>query len=106
MRLKKFKIIILLVFFITGLSITGWSISTHWDITSNNSEPQKELETDSQTAKNMSVAPSSNKPILFLISTGLIGLVGIRRQRKASVNFKSPNMPSKKIERKSVELNE
>jgi hypothetical protein len=82
MKLKKFKIILILVVLMTGLSITGWTISTHYDLTSINGELQKELTNDSQIGNTISGEFSKNRPILFLISIGLIGLVGVRRQTK------------------------
>jgi len=82
MKLKKFKIIFLLVVLMTGLSITGWTISTHYDHTSINGDLQKELKNDSQVGGTISGEFSNNSPVLFLISTGLIGLVGVRRQTK------------------------
>ena len=91
MRLKKYKLIFLLVVLMTGLSITGWSISTHYDHTFINGELQRELEQDNQTGNAISGEFSNNSPILFLISTGLIGLVGVRRHRKKSGNFQSKN---------------
>jgi len=66
----------------TGLSITGWSISTHYDQTLIHGELQKELKNDSLIGNAISREFSNNSPILFLISTGLIGLVGVRRHRK------------------------
>ena len=82
MKLKKYKLIFLLVVLMTGLSITGWSISTHYDHTFINGELQKELKNDSQIGNTISEEFSKNSPVLFLISTGLIGLVGVRRHRK------------------------
>ena len=82
MKLKKFKIVLILVVLMTGLSITGWTISTHYDHTSINGELHKELKNDSQISNSISGEFSKNSPILFLISIGLIGLVGVRRQTK------------------------
>ena len=82
MKLKKFKLVFLLVVLMTGLSIAGWTISTQYDHTSINGELQKELANDSQIGNTISGEFSNNSPILFLISTGLIGLVGVRRQTK------------------------
>ena len=81
MKLKKYKLIFLLVVLMTGLSITGWSISTHYDHTFINGELQKGLKNDSRIGNTISEEFSKNSPILFLISTGLIGLVGVRRHR-------------------------
>ncbi len=82
MRLKKYRLIFLLIVLMTGLSITGWSISSHYDHTFINGELQKELKNDSQIGNTISGEFSNRSPILFLISTGLIGLAGVRRQTK------------------------
>ena len=92
MRFKKYRRILLPVVLMTGLSITGWSISTHYDHTFINSEIQKELEIDSQSGNTKSGEFSKNSPILFLISTGLIGLVAVRRHRKKKDNSSPPQM--------------
>ena len=73
-----------------GLSITGWSISTHFDQTLINSELQKEMKNDSQIDNTVLKEFSNNIPILSLISTGLIGLLGIRRQTK-KIDNSSPS---------------
>jgi len=89
MRLKKYRLIFLLVVLMTGLSITGWSISSHYDHTFINAEFQKELKNDSQIGNTIWGDFSKNSPILFLISTGLIGLLGVRRQRKKLEDLQS-----------------
>ena len=82
MKLKKYRLIFILVVLMMGLSITGWSISTHYDHNFITDEIQKELKNDGQLGDAILGKFSKNSPILFLISTGLIGLVGVRRQRK------------------------
>jgi hypothetical protein len=82
MKLKKHRLIFLLVVLMVGLSITGWSISANYDHTSINNELQKETKNDSQIGNTVVKEFSNNIPILFLISTGLIGLLGVRRQTK------------------------
>jgi hypothetical protein len=89
MRLKKYRLIFLLVVLMAGLSITGWSISSHYDHTFINAEFQKELKNNSQIGNTTWGDFSKNSPILFLISTGLIGLLGVRRHRKTLENFQS-----------------
>lgn len=89
MRLKKYRLIFLIVILMTGLSITGWAISSHYDHTFTTGEFQKELQSDSQIGNTISGEFSKNSPILFLISTGLIGLVGVRRHRKKMGTFQS-----------------
>ena len=82
MRLKKYRLILILVVLMTGLSITGWSISTQYDHIFINGELQRVLEPDSQKGNPISEKFGNNSPILFLISIGLIGLLGVRRQTK------------------------
>ena len=82
MKLKKYRFIFILVILMMGLSITGWSISTHFDHTLINSELQNEMKNDSQIDNTVVREFSNNVPILSLLSTGLIGLLGIRRQTK------------------------
>jgi len=82
MKLKKYKLIFVLVVFMTGLSLTGWTISTHYDHTYISGELQNEQENDRLTGKTISGLLSKNRPILLLTTTGLIGLFGVRRQRK------------------------
>ena len=89
MKLKKYRLTLLIVVLMMGLSITGWSISTHYDHTFTTGEFQKELQSDSQIGNTISGEFSKNSPILFLISTGLIGLVGVRRHRKKMGTFQS-----------------
>jgi len=89
MKLKKYKLIFILAVLMTGLSITGWSISTQFDQTLINGELQKELKNDGQIGNALSGVFSNNSPIFFLISTGLIGLVGVRRHRKKMGTFQS-----------------
>jgi hypothetical protein len=89
MRIKKIRLISILVVLMMGLSITGWAISTHYDHTFITAEIQKELENDRQISNAISAEFSKNSPILFLISTGLIGLLGVRRQKNRIGSFQS-----------------
>jgi uncharacterized membrane protein SpoIIM required for sporulation len=82
MKLNKFSFIFILVVLMMGLSITGYSISAHYDHKSISSELQKETENENQIGNTLAREFSNNVPILTLISTGLIGLLGIRRQKK------------------------
>ena len=89
MKRKKYRLIFLLVVFMVGLSITGWSISTHYDHTYISGELQKEMKNDGQSGNAILGIFRNNSPILFLITTGLIGLFGVRRQRKRIDSFQS-----------------
>ena len=91
MKAKKYRLIFILVVLIMGLSITGWSISTKYDHTYINGELQRELEQDTDTGNAISGEFSKGSPILFLISAGLIGLLGVRRQTKKIGNRSRPD---------------
>jgi hypothetical protein len=91
MILKQYRLIILLVVFMIGLSITGWAISTHYDKTPIYGELQNELMSKSEIGNTESAEFSNNSTILFLISIGLIGLFGVRR-RRTIVNYQSKKM--------------
>ena len=95
MKLKKYRLIFILVVLMMGMSITGWSISTYYDHTFISDEFQKELKNDSQTGNTLSGRLSKNSPILFLISTGLVGLVGVRRHRHKIESFQSREKANK-----------
>ena len=90
MKLNKYRFIFLLVILMTGLSITGWSISTNYDHTITNVELQKETKNDRQIGDTALREFRNNVPILSLTSTGLIGLLGVRRQTKR-VDKRSPS---------------
>ncbi len=89
MKLNKYKFLFLLVVLMMSLSVTGWSISAHYDLTPLDGQLQKETKNDSQTGNTVGREFSNNVPILALISTGLIGLLGIRRQTKKIDNSSS-----------------
>ena len=73
----------------TGLSITGWTISTHYNHTYISAELQTEMKNDGQSGNAILGMLKNNSPILFLTTTGLIGLFGVRRQRKRIDSFQS-----------------
>jgi NADH:ubiquinone oxidoreductase subunit 6 (subunit J) len=81
MKFKKYRFIFLLVALMMCLSITGWSISAHYDHKAINSDLPKETKNVNQIGNHLARKFSNNVPILTLISTGLIGLLGIRRQK-------------------------
>ncbi len=82
MRHSKYRLIFILIVLITGLFITGWSVSTHHDHITLNNELRTELKKDINIDNAKSRAFSNNGRVLFLFSTGLIGLLGVRRRRK------------------------
>ena len=101
MKLKKYRLILILVALMMGMSITGWSISTHYDPSVTSNEIQTELKNKNQTSNTVSGKFSKNSPILFLISTGLVGLVGVRRQRNRIEAFQS----KRKVDKRNFSIN-
>ena len=89
MKLNNYRLFFLLVVLMMSLSVTGWSISAHYDHTFIKSELQNETKNESQIGNTVGREFSNNIPILALISTGLIGLLGIRRQTK-NIDNSSP----------------
>ena len=90
MKQKKYKFIFILVILMMGLSITGWTISANYDHTFINSELLKETKNDGQIGNTVLKGFSDNIPILSLISIGLIGFLGVRRQTKKIDNSSPP----------------
>ena len=82
MKLNKYRFIFLLVVLMMGLSITGWSISAHYDHTFIHNELQKEMKNESRICNTVLREFGNNVPTLSLISAGLIGFLGIRRKTK------------------------
>jgi hypothetical protein len=87
MRIKfeKFKFLILSVFLITGVSISGWALASHFDNKGKSVESQKELKNDIQAADVTPLALDPNNIILVLVCAGLVGIFGVRRQSKTFV---------------------
>ncbi len=88
-KLKKYNFIILSVFVMTGMSITGWAVDFHYENLAETAKFQKELNTNGEVTNAKPLALDNNNIILVLVCTGLIGLFGLRRQRKTF--FRSRN---------------
>ena len=84
-KLKKFKFFILSVLLITGVSISGWALASHYDNKEKSVGSQKELKNDIQAANVTPLKLDQNNIILVLVSVGLIGIFGVRRQSKTFV---------------------
>ena len=96
-RLKQYKFIILAIFLVAGVSIAGWAFAFHYDNKAQGVGPQKELNNDLQAAN---VAPSTldhSKIILLLVSTGLIGFLGVRRKSNTVKTFVTNNRSKIKL---------
>lgn len=83
-KLKIYKFIILLVFVMTGVSITGWALAFNYDNLVETANSQKELKNNGQVTNLKSLALDHNNIIWVLVCAGLIGFFGVRRQRKKS----------------------
>ena len=95
-KVNKYKFIIMAVFLMTGVSITGWAITTfHYNHTAKSAESQIALNNDSQPANIVPAAINHNNTILMLVSIGLIGFIGIRRQGKKVENFAEVKPPER-----------
>ena len=96
-KLKQYKYIVLAIFLVTGVSIAGWAFAFHYDNQAKGVGPQKELNNDLQATN---VAPSTldhSKIILLLVSTGLIGFLGVRRKSNTVKTFVTNNRSKIKL---------
>ena len=78
--LKKYNFIILSVFLISGVLVTAWALSFHFDVQAKSAESQIELKNENQ-------GTYVNDRILVLVCMGLVGFFGVRRQSKKLENF-------------------
>ncbi len=85
-KINKYRFIILLVVLITGVSITGWAITFHFNKTAKIDESWKASKNGGQSENIVSASNNHNNTILLLVSTGLIGFIGIRRPGKRADN--------------------
>ena len=90
---KKYNFIILPALLITGMLVAGWALASHYDDRVKSADSLKELNNGSQVVTVKPLALDQNKIILVLVSIGLIGFVGVRRQSTKLgnlVNLKHP----------------
>ena len=95
-KFNKLTVIMLGAFLITGVSIMGWAITFHYDNTGIANESQEEPRIETLVLNIMPVETNHRKTILSLVFTGLIGLIGIRRQGKKLEILKIINQPESK----------
>ena len=86
-KLKIYKFIILSVFVMTGVSLTGWALALHYENLAETANSQKELINNDQVTDLKQLALDHKNIILALACAGLIGFFGVRRQGKTSKNF-------------------
>ena len=84
---NKYNFIILPALLITGVLIAGWSLASHYDDRVKSADSQKEWKNGSQADTVKPSALDQNNIILALVSIGLIGFVGVRRQSKKLENL-------------------
>ena len=92
---NKYKFIILAVFVLTGVSVTGWAITSHFNHTAKSAESQKAPKNDSRPANIVPAAINQTNTILLLVCTGLIGFIGVRRQGKKVENLAEAKPPER-----------
>jgi hypothetical protein len=90
-KLQQYKYIILAIFLLTGVSIAGWAFASHYDNRAKVVGPQKELNNDLQATNIVPSTLDHSKIILLLVSTGLVGFFGVRRQRNTLKTFVTEN---------------
>jgi hypothetical protein len=95
-KLKKYRFFILAVFLMTGMSITGWAITFHYNHTEKSAKSQKAPKNDSQPQNIVPAAIHPINTILVLFCTGLIGLIGVRRQVKKLDNLAKAKQPERR----------
>jgi hypothetical protein len=95
-KLNKYRFDILAVFLITGMSITGWAITFHYNHTAKSAESQKAPNNDSQSQNIVLAAINHSTTILMLVCTGLIGFIGVRRQGKKLDNHAKTEQPERR----------
>jgi len=101
---KKYNFIILPVLLITGVLVGGWALASHYDDRVKSADSQKEWKNGSQVVTEKPSALDQSNIILVLVSMGLIGFVGIRRQSKKLENLVKTKRPQ--IEASDVSLTE
>jgi uncharacterized membrane protein len=94
-KIKKYKFILVAVFLMTGVSITGWAITFHYNHTAKSAESQLSPKNDSQPANIVPAAINHSHTILMLVCIGLIGFVGVRRQGKKVENLADVKPPER-----------
>lgn len=94
-KLNKYRFIIPAVFLMTGVSITGWTITFQYNHTVKSAEFQKAPKNDSQSANIVPLSIKPNNTILLLVCTGLIGFIGVRRQGKKLENLAKVKQPQR-----------
>ena len=90
-KLKERKFIILAIFLMTGVAIAGWAFAFHYDTKVKSAGSQKEFSNDIPAANVMSSVLDHSKIISLLVSTGLIGFLGVRRKSNTVKTFVTDN---------------
>ena len=96
-KLQQYKFIVLAIFLMSGVSIAGWAFAFHYDNQVKNAGPQKEFKNEILTANGIPSAIDHSKIILLLVSTGLIGFLGVRRKSNTVKTFVTNNRSKIKL---------
>lgn len=96
-KLQQYKYIILTIFLMTGVSVAGWAFASHYENQAKGVEPQKELNNDPQSTNVVPSTIDHSKIILLLVSTGLVGFFGVRRQNNTIKTFVKKKYPELKL---------
>jgi len=94
-KINKYKFILVAVFLMTGVPITGWAITFHYNHTAKSAESQIAPENDGQPENIVPAAINQRNTILLLVCIGLIGFIGIRRQGKKVENLAEVKPPER-----------
>ena len=94
-KINKYKFILVAVFLMTWVSITGWAITFHVNHTAKSTESQIALKNDSPPTNIIPAAINHSNTILMLVCIGLIGFIGIRRQGKKVENLAEVKPPER-----------
>ena len=96
-KLQQYKYIILTILLMTGVSVAGWAFASHYENQAKGVEPQKELNIDPQSTNVVPSTIDHSKIILLLVSTGLVGFFGVRRQNNTIKKFIKKKRPEIKL---------
>ena len=96
-KLQHYKFIILAIFLMTGLSIAGWAFAFHYDNQVKKAGSQNELKNEPLTTLVTPLVIDHSKIILLLVSTGLVGFFGVRRQNNTIKTFVKKKYPELKL---------
>jgi hypothetical protein len=96
-KLQQYKFIILAIFLMTGVSVAGWAFASHYDNQMKKAGSQNEFKNETLPTNVVPSTLDHSKIILLLVSTGLVGFFGVRRQRNTAKTFVTENRSKIKL---------